>query len=513
MMFVGSILFILSIALIVITQRLNMFNMIKRIRLESSSDEDNKSPASLPKISSVKNDQEERGEKEIKQKVRAEESKPKIDEVEAEKKKLTEELHLMRLALSAEKEKVRNQAEKIAKLERDLITSRKVIEKINLKNFLKEELLFMMEPEDIEVKIEKIEENPCQCNPCPELEKVKKKEKLQISFNDQMKMNPVKNEALGAREYVEEDVSVTVKTEPEDDLPSQPNIGAEKSDDEFKFKALNLSNERADPRGGHPEFPRPRTPRPPNPRGRYPEAPRPRTLCPPHQAEKRRIAEEAEQKDEERKNYILKDKNIKKNIEQKIKFAKKSSEIRGEIDKIENFCICFPKIFEAKAKDVPTRVDNLIKAIQLDIQTTKEVVAILCDTEILSISFQSFGKGNLIFSWLFNKQKLYRLKDFQNYLKSSKQHDCINILKKIESSMEQIYKIYAKCFNVKTFKQTSGKLICECCPTKTYNIKTFIKCPNFKNHFFSFFCPLNVTKIYFSPFDMMKCEHCSKNIR
>ena len=170
---------ILSIVLIVIKQRLNMVNMNKRMRLQCSSDEDYEPPASLPKASSdeasaVKKDRqdhEERGEKEKKnvrasvitplmttfsqkerasviiplmstpgasvekedkekkQKVRAEELKQKLDKVEAEKKKLTEELYTMRLALSTESHKVINAAEKIAKLERDLTQSRKAIEK------------------------------------------------------------------------------------------------------------------------------------------------------------------------------------------------------------------------------------------------------------------------------------------------------------------------------------------------------------------------------------------------
>lgn len=159
--------------MIVTKQTLDMVNMNKRIRLQSSSDEDYQPPASPPNTSviiplmSTPRSSVERGDKENEQKVRAEELKQKFDKVEAENKELTEKLHLMRLVLSAErdkardaeelkqkvekvegekkelaeklhlmglvlsveKDKVRNATEKIAKLERDLNTSRKATEK------------------------------------------------------------------------------------------------------------------------------------------------------------------------------------------------------------------------------------------------------------------------------------------------------------------------------------------------------------------------------------------------
>ena len=133
-----------------------MVNMNKRMRLQSRNDEDYESPASLPitssnlASSSVKKDrqdQEERGEKDKKENVRASVIPPlmttlaqteraseiipvmstpgaSVETGDEEKKKLTEELNSMRLALSAERSKVNDAAKKITKLEREISQSK-----------------------------------------------------------------------------------------------------------------------------------------------------------------------------------------------------------------------------------------------------------------------------------------------------------------------------------------------------------------------------------------------------
>ena len=129
---------ILSITVIVIKQTLDMVNMNKRMRLQSSSDEDCGPPASFQKTSviipmmSTTKTSVERGDKENEQKERAEEFKQKFDKVEADNKELTEKLHLMRLVLSVERDKVRDAEELKKKFDKVEEEKKELAEKLHL---------------------------------------------------------------------------------------------------------------------------------------------------------------------------------------------------------------------------------------------------------------------------------------------------------------------------------------------------------------------------------------------
>lgn len=177
----------------------------KRLRLQSSSDEEYEQPAASPQTSSkqgsssrvplaprpsgsqnvkkAKKDREERGEKEKKDKVRAaaaaaatvdiQKWKQKFVKAEAERKKLTEKLACKRLALCAERDKVTNTEKRVAKLRKDLIKSRKSTDKAN-----KEKDEAVKEVKEEATKMKKKIESLKQKSSNLELEKAKLESKL-----------------------------------------------------------------------------------------------------------------------------------------------------------------------------------------------------------------------------------------------------------------------------------------------------------------------------------------------
>ena len=178
----------------------------KRLRLQSSSDEDYEPPSVSPlqqsssskqgassrgplaprpsgsqNVKKVKKDREERGEKEKKEKARAaaaatvdiQKWKQKFVKAESERKKLTEKLASKRLALSAERDKVTNTEKRVAKLRKDLIKSRKATDKAN-----KEKDEAVKEVKDEATKMKKKIESLKQKSSNLELEKAKLESKL-----------------------------------------------------------------------------------------------------------------------------------------------------------------------------------------------------------------------------------------------------------------------------------------------------------------------------------------------